>query len=223
MSTPSIQLTGAGLRVPARVSPGAFLIAAAERFVAGACLILLLPFLAAALLAVFLVSRRTPLIAHRRVGQHGTEFWMLKIRTMWAEPRASASGFWIEYVSETHVPADKSASDPRVTSRLAALYRRFSIDELPQFFHVLTGRMRLVGPRPVTRQEWDGYYGPDAVEVLSVRPGITGLWQVLGRNRLTYGQRRRLDLFYARHRSLALDLRLLLCTPARVLSGRDAG
>lgn len=83
--------------------------------------------------------------------------------------------------------------------------------------------MRLVGPRPVTRQEWNAYYGVSAAEVLSVSPGMTGLWQVLGRNRLTYAQRRRLDLFYARHQTPQLDLKLLLRTPVRVLSGRDAG
>ena len=83
--------------------------------------------------------------------------------------------------------------------------------------------MRLVGPRPITREEWDSYYGACAAEVLSVRPGMTGLWQVLGRNRLTYAQRRRLDLFYARHRSPLLDLRLLLRTPGTVFSGRNAG
>jgi lipopolysaccharide/colanic/teichoic acid biosynthesis glycosyltransferase len=83
--------------------------------------------------------------------------------------------------------------------------------------------MRLVGPRPVTRQEWNEYYGVSATEVLSVSPGMTGLWQVMGRNRLTYPQRRRLDLFYVRHRTSQLDLLLLLRTPVRVLSGRDAG
>ena len=110
-----------------------------------------------------------------------------------------------------------------MTSPLALFCRRFSLDELPQLIHVLSGRMRLVGPRPITHEEWNEHYGPLAVEVLSVSPGMTGLWQVVGRNRLTYGQRRRLDLFYARHRGPQLDLLLLLRTPARVLSGRDAG
>ncbi len=135
----------------------------------------------------------------------------------------SKSAGWIEYLGDTHVPVFKDARDPRVTSRLALFCRRFSLDELPQLIHVLSGRMRLVGPRPVTHKEWNIYYGASAADVLSVSPGITGLWQVMGRNRLTYPQRRRLDLFYARHRSPQLDLLLLLRTPARVLSGRNAG
>jgi exopolysaccharide production protein ExoY len=233
MSTPSLHLTGdladVVLRVPARASAASLLWSVAERVLAGALLIALLPALAAVSLAVALVSRKSPFIAHRRVGRYGQEFWILKIRTMWDSQRPSAprAGSWIEYVIEyigdTHVPAFKGTRDPRVTSRLALFCRRFSLDELPQLIHVLSGRMRLVGPRPITREEWNAHYGPLAVEVLSVCPGMTGLWQVLGRNRLTYGQRRRLDLFYARHRRPQLDLLLLLRTPARVLSGRDAG
>jgi lipopolysaccharide/colanic/teichoic acid biosynthesis glycosyltransferase len=221
MSTPSLVL-----QVPARVSPGTVLWSVVERVLAGSLLIALLPALAALSLAVALISRKSPFIAHRRLGRYGDEFWMLKIRTMWdrGEPLTlpQVSPF-IEYVADTHVPAFKGARDPRVTSKLALFCRRFSLDELPQLIHVLNGRMRLVGPRPITRAEWDSYYGPSATEVLSVSPGMTGLWQVLGRNRLTYGQRRRLDLFYARHNRPQLDLLLLLRTPARVLSGRDAG
>jgi lipopolysaccharide/colanic/teichoic acid biosynthesis glycosyltransferase len=192
---------------------------------AGALLIALIPVLAVVLLAVALASRRSPFIAHRRVGRYGQDFWMLKIRTMWdrTRPPGPKTASWIEYLGDTHVPVFKDARDPRVTSRLALFCRRFSLDELPQLIHVLSGRMRLVGPRPVTRQEWNEYYGVSAAEVLSVSPGMTGLWQVMGRNRLTYAQRRRLDLFYARHRTPQLDLLLLLRTPVRVLSGRDAG
>jgi exopolysaccharide production protein ExoY len=222
MSTPSLQLTGGALRVPARVSLGVVLRSAVERLFAGGLLIVFLPALAATLLAVALASRRSPLIAHRRVGRHGEDFWMLKIRTMWDKTASSRTASWIEYLGDTHVPVFKDARDPRVTSRLALFCRRFSLDELPQLIHVVSGRMRLVGPRPVTRQEWNAYYGVSCAEVLSVSPGMTGLWQVMGRNRLTYAQRRRLDLFYARHRTPQLDLLLLLRTPFRVLSGRDA-
>jgi lipopolysaccharide/colanic/teichoic acid biosynthesis glycosyltransferase len=219
MSTPSL-----ALQVPARVSPGAVLWSVVERVLAASLLIVLLPALAVLSLAVALISRKSPFIAHRRLGRYGQEFWMLKIRTMWdLKASAPASRAWIEYIRDTHVPAFKGARDPRVTSRLALFCRRFSLDELPQLIHVLSGSMRLVGPRPITRAEWDDYYGASAAEVLSVSPGMTGLWQVMGRNRLTYGQRRRLDLFYARHNGPQLDLLLLLRTPARVLSGRGAG
>jgi lipopolysaccharide/colanic/teichoic acid biosynthesis glycosyltransferase len=223
------RLTTEVLRVPEECSAGSQLWFSAERVLAGALLIALLPALAAVSLAVAIVSRKSPFIAHRRLGHHGQEFWMLKIRTMWDRHQAAAPKrrgwiqYVIEYLSDTHVPVFKGTRDPRVTSRLAVFCRRFSLDELPQLIHVLSGRMRLVGPRPITREEWDEYYGPSSAEVLAVRPGMTGLWQVLGRNRLTYGQRRRLDLFYARHWRPRLDLLLLWRTPIRVLSGRDAG
>jgi exopolysaccharide production protein ExoY len=221
MSTPSLVL-----QVRARVSPGSLLWSVAERVLAGSLLIALLPGLLLVSIAVALASRKSPFIAHRRLGRYGQEFWMLKIRTMWDRHQAPASQTaspFIEYIADTHVPPFKAAHDPRVTSRLALFCRRFSLDELPQLIHVLSGSMRFVGPRPITRAEWDEYYGASAAEVLSVSPGITGLWQVIGRNRLTYAQRRRLDLFYARHNRPQLDLQLLLRTPARVLSGRNAG
>ena len=97
-----------------------------------------------------------------------------------------------------------------------------SLDEMPQLVHVIRGEMSLVGPRPITRAELDAYYGNAAAEVLSLRPGITGLWQVMGRNRLTYAQRRRLDLWLVRRASPRLFFAILARTVPRVLSGRGA-
>jgi lipopolysaccharide/colanic/teichoic acid biosynthesis glycosyltransferase len=82
--------------------------------------------------------------------------------------------------------------------------------------------MSLVGPRPLTRGELAKYYGECAREVVQIQPGLTGLWQIRGRNRLSYRQRRRLDVFLVRRFCLLLYLKVLLCTPARVLTGRDA-
>jgi exopolysaccharide production protein ExoY len=214
--------------------PGVFLWLAIERVLAAGLLMMLLPVLTIVLVAVAAASRKTPLIAHRRLGRHGREFWMLKVRTMWdrSQPpmpraairyRGNRSDVFVEHLRDTHVPTFKGANDPRVTSRLAGFCRRFSLDELPQLIHVLSGRMRLVGPRPITFAEWNRYYGDSSLEVLSVSPGITGLWQVKGRNRLTYRQRRRLDLFYVRHHTARFDLMLLLRTPLQVLRARDAG
>ncbi|HLH42251.1 MAG TPA: sugar transferase [Bryobacteraceae bacterium] len=194
-----------------------------ERGLAGLLLILVCPLLAIAALSVAALSRRSPLIAHWRVGQHGEGFWMLKIRTMWDAKAGRGAWRWIEYLPETAVPRFKGASDPRVISGVAAFYRRFSIDELPQLAHVVSGRMRLIGPRPITQAEWKEYYGEGAAEVLTAPPGLTGLWQVIGRNRLSYAQRKRLDLFYARRAGWRLDWIILRRTPLRVLSGRDAG
>ena len=198
-----------------------------ERIAAGIAFAAAAPALGATMLAVRALSGRSPLIAHRRVGMNAQPFWIFKIRTMWDQPKWDSSpprgsSSWIEYLGDTDVPVIKGAPDPRVTSRLAAFCRRYSVDELPQLLQVVTGKLALVGPRPLTSAELEAYYGDDCVEVLSVRPGLTGLWQVMGRNRLTYAQRRRLDLFFLRKCGLGLYLRILLRTPGRVFSGRDA-
>ncbi len=222
MGAPSILLTR-GRRETRPFLTADSLVVPAERIVAGIAFAAVAPALGATMLAIRALSGRSPLIAHLRIGMNGEPFWILKLRTMWGrsdEPRRSDG--WIEYLGNTGVPATKGAPDPRVTSRLAAFCRRYSVDELPQLLQVVTGKLRLVGPRPLTAQELEAHYREAAVEVLSVRPGLTGLWQVMGRNRLTYSQRRRLDLFFVRKQSIGLYLRILLRTPARVLSGRDA-
>jgi lipopolysaccharide/colanic/teichoic acid biosynthesis glycosyltransferase len=116
----------------------------------------------------------------------------------------------------------KLRRDPRVTW-IGRLLRTFSLDELPQLLNVLRGEMSLVGPRPITASELATYYGADAVRhYTSVRPGMTGLWQVSGRSNTGYAQRVAMDVEYASHPSLVTDLRLLLRTPAAVLLGRGA-
>jgi exopolysaccharide production protein ExoY len=178
------------------------------------------PLVAGAALAVSLLSGRSPLIAHRRVGWLGATFWMLKLRTMWDGRATGAQHFaWIEYVDDDRGPERKLPADSRVTSRFARFCRRHSIDELPQLWHVLRGEMSLVGPRPVTQRELHRYYGPVATEILQVKPGLAGLWQVSGRNRLTYAQRRHLDLQLVRDRSTKLYLRILLRTVPEIWSG----
>jgi exopolysaccharide production protein ExoY len=219
MAAPSALLT---IRQARPVATRSGVLRWAERFAAGIAFAAVAPALGATMAAVYALSGRSPLIAHRRLGLNGEPFWILKIRTMWDRRRKPAAPGWIEYLSDTNVPVIKGVPDPRVTSRLAAFCRRYSVDELPQLLQVATGRMCLVGPRPLTRQELDAYYGSDCGEVLSIRPGLTGLWQVMGRNRLTYAQRRRLDLFFVRKSGFGLYLRILLRTPGRVLSGRDA-
>ena len=223
MAAPSRSITGQALPLAPRARWAANLLSYAGRAAASSATLALSPALLILLVAVRILSGRSSLVAHRRIGWLGEPFWMLKIRTMWERQEPAAFPGWIEYLDDSPVPIFKNEPDPRVTSRFAAFCRRYSLDELPQLVHVATGRMGLVGPRPLTRQELSTYYSPQAAaEVLSVRPGITGLWQVLGRNRLTYAQRRRLDLFLVRKGSIRLYLRILLATPLRVLSGRDA-
>jgi exopolysaccharide production protein ExoY len=200
-------------------------IAAAERFGAGTLLLALLPALSVAALLIVILSRRSPLIAHQRVGQRGRPIWVLKLRTMWNQ-NSKAFHFMelVEHLTgEMSCPVQaKTQSDPRVTSRFAALCRRYSIDEFPQLWHVVRGEMTLVGPRPLTRAELELHYGPAARELLGMKPGLSGLWQINGRSRLTYRQRRRLDLLMVRKWSASLYLHILLNTIPTVLTGKDA-
>jgi exopolysaccharide production protein ExoY len=118
-----------------------------ERVGAAILLACLFPVLCICAAAVALLSGRTPLIAHRRVGWRGNTLWMLKLRTMWDFEVPHHSG-WIEYIDDQTGPEQKQEMDARVRSRLARFCRRHSIDELPQLIHVLRGEMSLVGPRP---------------------------------------------------------------------------
>jgi len=192
-----------------------------ERPAAVLLLVLLSPVMLAVAVAVFLLSQRGPLVAHNRVGWRGTPFAMLKFRTMWAGGPAHSPFFSIENVGGLQGGA-KTMSDPRVTSRFAAFCRRYSVDELPQLWHVARGEMSLVGPRPLTINELREHYGSAMPEVLSLRPGLTGLWQSMGRSRLSYAQRRRLDLLLARRMSAGMYFAILVRSVPKLLAGEDA-
>ena len=192
-----------------------------EPAVAAIALFAAAPLLFAVALVILVLARRTPLVRHRRVGWRGEELPVLKLRTMWEPGQRWRSVFRIEEVSNV-LPAAKSEADGRVTSRFAAWCRRYSIDEIPQLYHVMRGRMSLVGPRPITLEELEQHYGSSIHAVLSLRPGLTGLWQMRGRSRLTYAQRRRLDVWLAAHASPGLYLWILWRSIPVVLRGQDA-
>jgi exopolysaccharide production protein ExoY len=191
-----------------------------ERCLAAAALLVLAPLWLVIALTLLILSRRNPLIRHQRVGWQGRPLPMLKFRTMWHD-NAGRGWFAIENVSG-FVPAEKDGRDSRVSSRFAAFCRRHSLDELPQLYHVVRGEMALVGPRPITEEELRVYYGPDTDEVLSALPGVTGLWQIRGRSRLSYARRKRLDLLLVRRGCARLYWRILLRSIPGVLSGRNA-
>jgi exopolysaccharide production protein ExoY len=193
----------------------------AERLSALVLLSALSPVLCLSAATVALLSRRSPFIAHRRVGWRGTTLWMLKLRTMWSDGTVSASS-WVEYIDDPAGPQRKEVRDTRVPHAFARFCRRHSIDELPQLLHVIRGEMSLVGPRPLTAGELRRYYGADAEEVLAVKPGLAGLWQISGRNRLTYAERLAFDLRLVRTLSLALYFRILCRTVAEVWTGRNS-
>ena len=195
-------------------------VAVCERTAAVILLLLTLPLLVVCALALGILSGRTPLIAHRRVGWRGAPLWMLKLRTMWEADAPGGAG-WIERIDEDGGEL-KSAEDPRVSCRLARFCRRHSIDEFPQLWHVISGEMSLVGPRPVTKRELRLHYGAHAAEVLQAKPGLAGLWQISGRSRLTYADRCRLDLQLVRERSIPLYCAILLRTMPEVLHGKNS-
>jgi lipopolysaccharide/colanic/teichoic acid biosynthesis glycosyltransferase len=149
---------------------------------------------------------------------------MLKLRTMWGAPQVfqGRTTRWVEYIDDGHGPQVKQPTDPRVPNTFARFCRRYSIDELPQLWHVMRGEMALVGPRPVTAEELRKHYGSAAKEILAVKPGIAGLWQVTGRNRLTYAERRNLDLHFVRNRSARMYFKILARTLPEVLSGANS-
>jgi len=196
------------------------MIAFGERAVAAILFVAALPVILSSAAVIRMVSGRSPWIAHKRVGWQGAPLWMWKLRTMWGGAEGDA-GTWIEHIDDGYGPVRKSAEDPRVTDAFARFCRRHSIDELPQLWHVVTGEMSLVGPRPMTSEELRRYYQDDAGEILQVKPGIAGLWQVSGRNRLTYRERLALDLKMVRELDPQMYFSILLRVIPEVISGRN--
>jgi exopolysaccharide biosynthesis polyprenyl glycosylphosphotransferase len=183
--------------------------------------LLLLVFLSPVLLAVAVgvkLDGGPVFFTQTRVGRHGSEFRMLKFRSM--VPDAEARLPELAHANEGAGPMFKIRDDPRVT-RFGAFLRRYSLDELPQLFNVLAGSMSLVGPRPPLPSEVEAY-SPAAQRRLLVRPGLTGLWQISGRSDLSWEQAVRLDLRYVENWNLALDALILWKTVGAVLNSRGA-
>jgi lipopolysaccharide/colanic/teichoic acid biosynthesis glycosyltransferase len=177
-------------------------------------LFLTAPVLIAASVAILVTTRQNPLLVQRRVGLLGREFPMLKLRTM----ARGAVDRPLDEPGEVFVP--KTPDDPRVTP-VGRLLRRTSIDELPQLLNVLAGQMSLVGPRPALPAEV-ARYPRSWQRRLTVKPGLTGLWQVSGRSDIAPRRRTAMDRLYIRRRSLAYDCRILTRTVAATLSMRGA-
>jgi lipopolysaccharide/colanic/teichoic acid biosynthesis glycosyltransferase len=185
---------------------------------ASVAVVVLLPVFIGIALAILLLDGRPVVFSQVRVGLHGRRFRMLKFRTMVKD--ADAHKHDLAALNEVDGPAFKVTHDPRVT-RLGALLRRTSLDELPQFFHVLGGVMSLVGPRPLPEEEQQRIHGSQRRR-LSMKPGITGLWQTSGRSDVNFAEWMRMDQEYVDRWSLGLDLRLLLVTIPAVLSRKGA-
>jgi exopolysaccharide production protein ExoY len=180
------------------------------------------PVIAASAVAVAVLSRRSPFIAHLRVAKNGKPFWMLKLRSMWPADGTDHRPAWIERIIADPEEDGKDPSDPRVSSWLASFCRRHSIDELPQLWHVARGDMSLVGPRPLTRAEIDRYYAGHAPELLSVKPGLTGLWQICGRSAVRFPRRAAMDLELVRSLTPRTYLKILARTIPAIIWGNGA-
>jgi exopolysaccharide biosynthesis polyprenyl glycosylphosphotransferase len=198
--------------------PALALKAVLDRVGALVLIVLALPLILLVAISVRLFIGRRVLYVHQRAGLYGRPFEMLKFRTMRLGAERERPSLRLQHDMEG--PVFKIKNDPRVTP-FGRILRRSSLDELPQLFNVLAGQMSLVGPRPLPLDENAGLTGRYRRR-LSMRPGLTCLWQVSGRSDLSFGERMALDLEYVDRWSLGLDLAILVRTIPAVLSGRGA-
>ena len=199
---------------------GAWIVRGIDITVAVIALVILAPVILAISIALWVQDGGAPIFVHWRIGKGGLPFPCLKLRTMvvdsehrlkeYLETNAAAAQEWAQ--------DQKLRDDPRVT-KLGSFLRKSSLDEIPQLLNVIFGQMSLVGPRPIVAAEIPRY-GRYFRDYCRVQPGITGLWQVSGRNAVSYQRRVALDTLYARHKSLAVDLFILTRTIPAVVSGR---
>ncbi|MGA9306207.1 MAG: sugar transferase [Candidatus Sulfotelmatobacter sp.] len=194
-------------------------------------LLLFSPIFLLAAIAIKATSQGPVFFRQRRVGQRGNSFMFLKFRSMYVNNDASVHKPYVQKLiagkADKH-PSDgngqgvyKLTKDSRIT-RVGSFLRKTSMDELPQFINVLKGEMSLVGPRPPVPYEVEAYDIWHRRRLLEAKPGITGLWQVSGRSRVTFDDMVRLDLQYARTWSPWTDIKILLRTPAAVMLGEGA-
>lgn len=181
-------------------------------------------------IVIKLTSPGPMLFRQKRIGQHGKTFTFLKFRSMYANNNSQIHQEYVKKLiagqrgleqADGQRTAFKLTSDPRITP-IGRFIRRTSLDELPQFFNVLSGEMSLVGPRPPVPYEYENYDIWHRQRMMEVKPGITGLWQVTGRSRTTFDEMVRLDLKYASSWSILMDCKILAQTPIVVLTGEGA-
>lgn len=177
------------------------------------------------LMLIVKFSSRGPIFyKDQRVGKNGKLFNCLKFRTMYVDANEHPEKYFTPEQLELWERERKVDEDPRIT-KVGKLLRKTSLDELPQLFNILAGQMSLVGPRPVTEKENNDFFTEEERQIIyTARPGITGYWQVHGRNEVSYlsGERTRLTLEYFEYRSLWLDFKILVLTIPTVLSTKGA-
>ena len=183
------------------------------------CVVLAIP-VAIICLAIVIDSPGKPFFRQERVGRYGRKIKIIKLRTMVPDAHTNPERYMTPEQLATWQREQKVENDPRLT-RMGKWLRRLSLDELPQFINVLVGDLSVIGPRPVTEAE-TYEFGSARDEFLSCKPGITGWWQVVSRNNATWedGGRQLLELFYVRHQSFALDLRIFARTFSAMRKGQ---
>lgn len=188
------------------------------------CLILGLPLFFLIGLFIFLTSPGPIIYSHERIGRGGKPFRCYKFRTMYVDADQRLNDILALHpeLSQEWERSFKLRQDPRVTS-IGLYLRKTSLDELPQFWNVLKGELSVVGPRPVVQQEIKKYYGVKAYKILSIRPGLTGPWQVSGRSDIdSYEKRINLDELYVDQHSFVLDMKLIAKTVPAMLFSKGA-
>lgn len=178
-----------------------------------------LPILAIIALLIKVSSRGPIFFSHERVGLNGQTFRCLKFRTMVKDGEKKLKEILEKNpeLKKEWLNSYKLKNDPRIT-KIGHFLRKTSLDEVPQFFNVLKGEMSVVGPRPMVKTEIEQHIKHQAPLILSVRPGVTGLWQVTGRNDVDYKTRICLDLEYIRSQSFLLDLKIIAKTFIKMLT-----
>ena len=186
-------------------------------------LITFLPLFLIISLLIKLSSRGSIFYLQKRIGKNNIPFKCIKFRTMYPESKDILENLLRKDLAlkkefeETH----KIKNDPRITP-IGKFLRKTSLDEIPQFINVLRGEMSIIGPRPIVKEE-KKKYGKNLKKVLLIKPGISGLWKVSGRNNLTYKRRVLLDINYVENFNLLMDLRILLRTFGVILFPLDRG
>lgn len=182
-------------------------------------LLLASPLILIVLIVLAFSGNGTPIYSDKRVGKDGKTIKVFKFRSMYKDADDNPKKYLNDEQYEQFIKERKVDNDPRIT-KLGKIIRKTSIDELPQLFNILGGSMSAVGSRPITTQELEANYKEDQQKIfLSSRPGLTGWWQVSGRNNVEYynGERQKLELEYFEKRSIGFDLKIMFKTIPAVL------
>lgn len=201
---------------------------ALDILVASVLIVLFGPLMLAIAIGIQIASPGPIFYRQRRIGKNGKLFWMLKFRSMQVANNPDLHREYVQRLIKKNVQPNsigvktlKLEGDPRITG-VGKYLRKFSLDELPQFFNVLKGEMSIVGPRPPLPYEYE-VYKPWHKGRMAVLPGITGWWQVGAHNTVSFDEMVQIDLQYIRSMNLLLDLQIMLLTPIEMVRGKGSG